>query len=205
MRHHYRPSILHRIVNNLKILWNLWCQTQKTIFLPSNTVVIILDVITPYESLWSKQKENALRTLLRRVRMNEHPVVFTRWCRTRHGPLDAIGLKKNVHWSYLIPENYIDSDGKSAFIHADLIEPQDTVVDTVYTNLFAHPVEVAPPHAPVLICGMWTESCVLATARAAAEQNREVFVYAPACAGHLQWFPLWNIQSLYGEVLHRCP
>ena len=57
--------------------------------------------------------------------------------------------------------------------------------------------------APLLLCGMWTESCVVNTARAAAEGNREVYVYAPACSGHMgvQTFVLWVMQTLYAEII----
>ena len=77
------------------------------------------------------------------------------------------------------------------------------MVDAVYTNALAHESLRLPPKAPVLIAGMWTESCVINTARAAAEDDREVYVYAPACAGHASTYALWTIETLYGKVVQK--
>lgn len=203
--HYDPPGWYHRVIDNLYIFWTLIFRRGKVpiSILPQDTVVVVLDVIVPYSSLWGKSNSDELRNMLRQVRGRGHRVLFTRWCRTRQYPNDAIGAMKNPHWSYFLPEAALDAEGKSALIHPELVECHDDVLDAVYTNILAHPSINLQARAPLLLCGMWTESCILNTARAATEDDREVFVYAPACAGHIGWYALWTIQALYGRVIHR--
>lgn len=201
--HYGQPPLHRRLIQSLSTLWNVWFGEEEAVVLPANTVVVVLDVIVPYSSLWTSKRTDALQTMLRKVRGRGHRVFFTRWCRTRQIPDDVISRQANAHWSYFLPDSAVDSEHKSTLLLPQFVECHDDVVDTVYTNLLAHSNVQLPPRAPLLLCGMWTESCVVNTARAATEQNREVFVYAPACAGHIGWYALWTIQALYGRVVHR--
>lgn len=196
-----RPSLAAILVNNLRILYRLWVGHGAPVRLPPDTTVVVLDVIEPYASLWCDANARALRRVLGVARDCRLPVVFSRWVRTRCYPLDQVATKR--HWTYAIPESALDADGKSRLLYPDLVQSGDTVVDAIATNIFAHESLKLPPGAPILLCGMWTESCILNSARAAIEDGRPVFVYAPACAGHwgIGWYALWTIEALYGHVI----
>lgn len=197
-----RPSLSAILINNLRILYRLWVGGRGApVPLPPDTTVVVLDVIEPYASLWRDANRRALRRVLGVARARGLPVVFSRWVRTRCYPLDPVAKKR--HWTYAIPESALDADGKSRLLYPDLVHSGDTVVDATATNILAHESVQLPPGAPILLCGMWTESCVLNSARAAIEDGRPVFVYAPACAGHwgIGWYALWTIEALYGDVI----
>lgn len=205
MAEYGKPSLFARVYASCRILCDIlfgWSHVDK---LPRDAVVVVLDVIEPYKSLWEKRHTNALRNMLRQMRGRGHQVIFTRWCRTAQHPLDRLTCRRVQHWSYLLPPSALDAEGRSALLLPDLVQEHDVVLDTVYTNLMAHKELILPASAPLLLCGMWTESCVVNTARAAAEGNREVYVYAPACSGHagVQTFVLWVMQALYAEIVFR--
>lgn len=199
----YLPPLFKRTLQSLRVLLRILWPTEERVALPPGTVVLVLDVIEPYSSLWTEWNAIHLRGMLSIARCNNHKIVFTRWARTRFYPNDALSRRSDAHWSCFIPESALDTDGKSAFIDAPLVQPEDQVVDAVYTNALAHGSLALPPKAPVLIAGMWTESCVINTARAAAEDDRDVYVYAPACAGHASTYALWTIEALYGRVVQK--
>ena len=199
----YLPSILQRTMQSLRVLMGILWPGEEAVTLPPETVVLVLDVIEPYANLWTEWNAIHLRGLLNVARSNDHKVVFTRWARTRFYPADALSRRCNPHWSWFVPDAALDADGKTAFIDPSLVQTEDQVIDAVYTNALAHESLQLPPKAPVLIAGMWTESCVMNTARAAAEDDREVYVYAPACAGHASTYALWTIATLYGRVVQK--
>ena len=82
----------------------------------------------------------------------------------------------------------------------------DNLVAVTTTNaLHSEQVRAHVGDRPLVLCGMWSESCVVNTARAAADANHEVLVFSPCCAGHrpVCWLAMLKIQQLYGEVVHR--
>ena len=199
----YMPSIWKRILSNFKILIKLVLQASEEVTLSKDAIVVVLDVIEPYRRLWSETHAARLCEMVNRARRNGNKIVFTRWARTRFYPSDAIARMSNPHWSHFVSAYDLDEDGSTKFIHPGLIQSGDTVVNAIHSNFLAHEKLDLPPGVPLLLTGMWTESCVLNTARGATEDNRDVLVYAPACAGHACLYALWTIESLYGKVVHR--
>lgn len=199
----YKPSFGKRIFDNLRILFELFVSKHEPVAIPKDTVVVVLDVIEPYRRLWDVVHAAHLCAMVNAARKNGHRVVFTRWARTRFLPADAISRKPNAHWSHFVQESSLDADGKARFLHPLLVQNGDAVIDAVHTNVLAHKDLELPSGAPLLLAGMWTESCVLNSARGAVEDDRDVFVYAPACAGHLHMFSLWTLASLYANVIFK--
>lgn len=199
----YLPPWTKRFLDSCRNFLSLLFPGDEAFALPQDTVVVVLDVIEPYKSLWSIEKAAHLCAVVNAARRNGHRVVFTRWARTRFYPADAIARLPRPHWSHFVPHSSLDEDGKTALMHPGLVEGGDTVLDAVHTNVLAHKGLDLPSGAPLLLTGMWTESCVLNSARAAVEEDRDVYVYAPACAGHLNLLSLWAIQTLYAQVVHK--
>lgn len=200
----YLPPLIKRFSDSCRLFFSLLFPGGEAITLPQDTVVVVLDVIEPYRALWSIEKAAHLCAVVNGAHRNGHRVVFTRWVRTRFYPADAIARLPNPHWSHFVHHSSLDEDGKTALMHPALVvESGDTVLDAVHTNVLAHKELDLPVGAPLLLTGMWTESCVLNSARAAVEDDRDVYVYAPACAGHLNFLSLWAIQALYARVVHN--
>lgn len=159
--------------------------------IPDDSVLLVLDVVEPYKYLWSSRQTAALWQLIAVARSRKCRVVFTRWTRTSTYPDDAL-TAKGSHWTYQLPNK------DSALIEG--FRDQEEVVDVTATNALQH-ISLKPSQ-PLIICGMWTESCVINTARAAVEDNHAVYVCRTACAGHLliNCYALWAIQALYATV-----
>ena len=194
-----RPALLHRVVASLRLLWRVVVARDAEFRIPENAVVLALDAVEPYRELWDCEKHQHLKRLLNVARANRNRVVFTQWARTRASPADAM-TARGPHWSYCLPSDTL-VDGCAPLLPG-LKEEGDECVAVVATNALATPELSLPPRAPLVLAGMWTESCVINTARAATEDGREVYVYAPACAGHagISRYVLWTIQSFYAEV-----
>lgn len=165
----------------------------RALSIPEDSVILVLDLIRPYEYLWNPRKSTALWHLLAIARTRHCRVVFTRWVRTKTYPDDAL-TARGSHWTYQLP------DRNSELLGGFYDDAVDEIVDVTSTNALQH--LSLKPTQPVILCGMWTESCVINTARAAVEDNHAVYVYRSACAGHflIDWYALWAIQALYATV-----
>ena len=189
------PSLWVRVWQSLVVLWRVFV-TRPVRRVPRGAVVVVLDAIEPYASLWSERKTRALSATLARARDAGHTVLFTRWARVRGDPDDVIDRKG--HWSLVLPS-------KDARLLEGLRAPSDRVVDVVHTNaLKSEAVRECVGSSPVVLCGMWTESCVVNTARALADDNIRVTVVSSCCGGHVPvcWIGLWSIAQLYADVAH---
>lgn len=186
-----RPAVWRWLWDGLRVLLRLMLGQSHVV--PREATILVLDVIEPYAPLWSESKTVVLNRLLRRARASGHRVVFTRWDRVREWPRDVVA--ERGHWSYFLPHR-----GAGIIRGVDWAE-EDAVVPVVHTNALCNEsVREAVGDGPLLLAGMWTESCVSATAKAAAEEDREAIVYAPACGGHAQLYALWVIEQMYARV-----
>ena len=122
---------------------------------------------------------------------------MSRWNRVR--PADARdAIAKKGHWTFYIPTQ------EQSEILSELHVPSSAQeVHVQHTNLFMHhDAWTVPDAAHLVVCGSWTESCVINTTRAALDLNHAVTVVANACAGH---FPsallaLYSMQLAYTEL-----
>lgn len=193
MNQSYMPPWHERLTSAIESL--LWAMFPPKRTLPSDAVVLVLDAIEPYRSLWTSQNDRRLKALLASARAAGRPVVFTQWERTREWPRDVISEKG--HWSEFVKD-------RGAAILPGLVKDEDRVVKVVHANAFTNETigEVIGSHT-LVIAGMWTEACVSCTARAAAERNVRVYVAADCCSGHMfaHRFALWTMQALYATVI----
>ena len=193
MNRSYMPPWHERLTSAIESLLCAMFPPKRT--LPTDAVVLVLDAIEPYRSLWTSQNDRRLKALLAFARAAGRPVVFTQWERTREWPRDVIAEKG--HWSEFVKD-------REAAILPGLVKDEDRVVKVVHANAFTNETvgEVIGSHT-LVIAGMWTEACVSCTARAAAERNVRVYVAADCCSGHMfaHQFALWTMQALYATVI----
>lgn len=189
----YMPSWHRRIIDGVRSL--LMAAFPPKHDLPPDAVVLVLDAIEPYRSLWTRRNDRCLRSLLRQARRAERPIIFTRWDRTREWPRDVIAEKG--HWTEFLPHR------DPAFLPG-LVGDDDQVVSVVHANAFtSRAISDAVGARPLVLAGMWTEACVACTARAAAERNVRVHVAADCCSGHrfAHLLALWTMQALFATVI----
>ena len=164
--------------------------------LPDNAVVLVLDAIEPYRSLWTPRNDRSLKRLLSTARAARCPIVFTRWERTREWPQDVVAEKG--HWTEFLPTR------SSPFLPG-LVTEDDLVVPVVHANAFtSETIRELVGTRPLVLAGMWTEACVASTARAGAERNIRSYVFADCCSGHpvAHFWALWTTQALHASVVH---
>lgn len=193
MRGAYMPPWYRRLADGIRSL--LWAAFPPKRALPPGAVVLVLDVVEPYRSLWTPRHDHCLRTLLCAARKADCPIVFTRWERTREWPRDVVAEKG--HWTEFLPTR------DSAFLPG-LVGVHDQVVPVVHANAFtSQAICDAVGTRPLMLAGMWTEACVTCTARAAAERNVRVQVAADCCSGHsiAHLLALWTMQALFATVV----
>lgn len=168
---------------------------------PDKAVLVVLDVIDAYRSLFDDNSFLALNRIVEKAVQEGVRIVFTRWVRTRPEistiALDATDRK--AHWSNYVPE------GQSELIKDRVLVPDTAEILPVrHTNLFMHESfrNSLDNRSHLVICGSWTESCVLNTTKAAVDHGHDVTVTSDACAGHRpkSWMALFDIQLVYGKV-----
>lgn len=189
----YMPPWYRRLTDGVRSI--LWALFPPKYDLPPDAVVLVLDAIEPYRSLWTRYNDRCIRSLLRQARRTNRPIVFTRWERTREWPRDVIAEKG--HWTEFLPRR------DSSFLPG-LVGDDDKVVPVVHANAFTNQaISEAVGTRPLVLAGMWTEACVVCTARAAAERNLRVHVAADCCSGHwfAHFFALWTMQALFATVM----
>lgn len=189
----YMPPWHVRLLDAVRTLIHVLLPPAQRV--PQGAVVVVLDAIAPYEALWSHRHNRNLKRLLRTARSNGCPVVFTRWARTREYPRDVVARKG--HWSEFLPSS------DSCFL-PDLVQEGDAIAPVVHANAFtSERVRALVGARPVVLAGMWTEACVAATARAAAERDVCAYVAANCCAGHglSHLLALWSMQALHAFVV----
>jgi nicotinamidase-related amidase len=95
-------------------------------------------------------------------------------------------------------------EGQNELLSSRLRVPASaTTLDVRHPNLLHEHHDVFPQGGHVVLCGCWTESCVVGTARAALDADHDVTVVADACTGHEPnaSFSMLTIQLAYGSVV----
>lgn len=210
----YLPSLWSRLVE-------LFIAFVRVIDPPSlppdwhrGSVLVVLDPIEAYDTLFARPTRRRICSLIREARENDVPVVVTRWDRyrpTTHDKMDAIDRKG--HWSFYIARGTtyllrsISSALRSDANSTSSSEYNVQVVPVKHTNAFANSSFVEAFERlegvdRVILAGSWTESCVINTARAALDRDKDVMVVKSACAGHqpTSFLSLITMQVHYGQV-----
>lgn len=164
--------------------WEIWSAFLHVLNPPTVQshhpfTLVVLDPIEAYRHLFDAASLRAMRHLIVSAKMKGNPVVVTRWVRTR-GDGDAVDLKG--HWSF-----FVDGEDTSLMHEiASVLDECDTIVETKFTNAFSNEAfaKVVGKPSTMVICGCWTESCVVNTARAALDRDSRVIVSSDATAGH---------------------
>lgn len=192
---HYLPSFENRCWELLKTLYILF--NPPKLQLQTDDVVLVLDAIEAYRSMFTREKIENIRNLLLQAKETNTRVIFTRW--SRFTPLsveDAVDVKK--HWS-----NYIPNQNEILVELAGLV---DNEVSVVFPNAFTQRKvkELTKEAHRLVFAGGWTESCVYHTAHAGLEHNFQVALVSNACVGHFiqAFFTLISFQTVLGQVLH---
>lgn len=166
---------------------------------PESYALVVCDPIVAYDSLISPRCKQNISKLLRVASSQGATSIVTRWVRQRPSttPGDAIDTKG--YWSFYVPAN-------QSTVAPDVYVPSDTAVIPVTSpNAYTNPNFCdAVRHAhTIVLAGVWTESCVLATTRAALDHNQHAIVVRDAVSGHglTAWFALVVIQMAYGSVV----
>ena len=166
---------------------------------PESYALVVCDPIVAYDSLMSSACKRNMSKLLRIASSHGATSVVTRWVRQRptSTPGDAIDAKG--YWSFYVPAN-------QSAVATDVDVPYDTsVIPVTSPNAYTNPTfcETVQDANTIVLAGVWTESCVLATARAALDRNQHVIVVRDAVSGHglTAWFALVVVQMAYGSVV----
>lgn len=193
----YRPNIIALLLEGLRVLLQvlLFAKLEYPVD-PEKSVLVILDPLEEYESLWTCRA--ALRRLVTDARESGVPIVVTRWARTATDPPDQ--LQRKGHWTTRLPRAGTVMEDVRSWVGEDC-----PVVDVVFTDAWTNETFAAlvGDSKQIVFSGMWTEACVLNTVRSTAYRNIEPVVCRDACAGH---FPqslqaLCAMQSVFGEVV----
>ena len=166
---------------------------------PQECALIVLDAIEAYRPLYSDTMIANMQKLLNEAEHLGIPIIMSQWVRTRPAalqPSDAIDDKG--YWSFYIPDRR-----QSAILRELRVPSSAKTIDVSYTNLFMHRDDWSvPERSHLILCGGWTESCVINTARAALDHGHPVTVVSNACAGHapMSLLALYSVQLAYGRV-----
>ena len=169
-----------------------------------NSLVLVLDAIESYRNLFNNTNIQSINTLISNAELYSVPIVYTNWIRTKNLLDDQIN--KIGHWSEFI--------SNESTILKELPQNKRTMY-TIYTDAFANTwdkekktmkrnelINFIGNRKNIIICGSWTEACVLTTARSAAMKDLNPIILKPATVGHgkasKNSFIL--IDKLYGHV-----
>ena len=192
----YLPSLITRIGE--------MASTIRTVYNPpkfawtEGSALIILDAIEAYRPLFSAQTIANIQSLIDAAEAMKIPIVFTQWVRVPPSTGLSDSIDKKGHWTFYIPSR------SQAMILKELRVPRSAQkIKVAYTNLFMQREHWSVPNnAHLVICGSWTESCVINTTRAALDHGHDITVVKNACGGHApaSFLALYSIQLCYGQV-----
>lgn len=192
----YLPSLRMRLGEMVSTIRTIW--SPPPFMWPENSALIILDAIEAYRSLYSEQIIANMQTLIDAASKMALPIVMTRWVRVRPGTEMSDSIDCKGHWAFYIPNR------RQASILKELRVPDHVQkVSVVHTNLFMERDSwFVHRGSHLVICGGWTESCVINTTRAALDNNHRVTVVSNACGGHMpaSLLALYSIEAAYGNV-----
>lgn len=200
MKQTYLPSFRQR----MKELWSAYRYVRAP---PkhewySGDVLIVLDAIEAYRSLYTKDIIDCLLMVIKDARDNQVPIVFTRWCRTTKTKNDAIDRKG--HWS-----EYVPAEQTELLKELTLID-RDTIADVFFTNALTHSVvmDLVKQSSRIVLAGGWTESCVIQTARASCEMSNlaPTAILSDVMVGHalVHTMSLMQLQMYCANVVKAC-
>ncbi len=171
-----------------------------------NTIILVLDPLEIYRNLFNKQNIDSITNLVLYAEKFKIPVVYTNWVRTRGLVNDQMDRKG--HWSEFVP-------GYSSILSE--LPRVNNIIHTIHTDAFATSWDLKKKtnidnelkriignRKNIVICGSWTEACVLTTARSAAHKNLNPIVYKPGTVGHgrASSNAFLMIDKLYGYVVN---
>ena len=192
----YLPTLKMRLgemASTIRTIWN-----PPAFAWPKNSALVILDAIEAYRPLFSTNTIAKIQTLIDAAEAMSIPIVMTQWVRVRPTTQASDSIDHKGHWTFYIPSR------SQALILKELRVPQNVQkVKVTYTNLFMQRDNWSVPNdAHLVICGSWTESCVINTTRAALDHGHDVTVVSNACGGHApsSFLALYSIQLCYGQV-----
>ncbi len=192
LRPTYWDELLHCFHTLIYLFWR-----KTTVKLDDSCVILVMDVINGYSSLYSKNVMNEINKTIKMGRANKSKIIFTRW--VRHFPdniEDCDEIDKKGHWSFYVPRSGTDL----------MIEPAegDIVIDVRHTNAFVHAefAEQIGKDKTIVFTGAWAESCIINTVRHAVDKNMKTIVIKDACAGHSGAFQysMYVMHSIYTTV-----
>lgn len=191
----YLPSARSRFYEILSTLRRVW--RPPPFEWPPNAALVVLDAIEAYRSMYTPQTVRNIQRLIDAAKTQRIPIIMSRWTRLRtENDRDAIDRKG--HWSFYVPSQ------EQSQILTELRVPsfaQEVLVE--HTNLFVHrDAWSVPEGAHLVVCGSWTESCVMNTTRAALDLNHSVTVVPNACTGHFPsaFLALYSMQLAYTDL-----
>lgn len=162
-------------------------------------VLVVLDAIVAYESMFTKRTFRAIQRLLDRAEQCDVPIVFTQWNRfLPEATATPTAVDRKGYWTWYIPQ------GQNDLLRSHLRIPQKAkTVFVKHPNMLHEHPDLLPPKCRVVLCGCWTESCVVGTARSALDHDHAVTVVADACVGHEPnaTMAMLAIQLAYGSVV----
>ena len=148
---------------------------------PDDCLVLVLDAIEDYISLFSKYNIDSINDLTYEAESKDVPIVFTKWNRIIDSKIDDI-FNKKANWVYFIP--------KEAKLIKTLYVPINAeIILTKFVNAFSENmsnvklIDLLGKRKNLIICGSWTEACVYQTAFHAAENNINPYILSPGTVG----------------------
>ena len=190
----YLPGVWNRFLEVKALLIHIWSPPVGAF--REGDVLMVLDAIRAYESLFDMRQRLSLERLVKTARGKGIPIVFTRWKRVDKSRDDAVDAKG--HWS-----DYVPLDETSLLV---VPEKEDIVADVFFTNAFSSDVvcEAIKDKRRLVLAGGWLESCVTDTARVSMQRDMDVSVVVKsATVGHSwMWYFSWvTLQMLYANVV----
>ena len=132
----YLPSLgtrLREVASAALRAWGLW-RPRRFVAFPPGAVLVVLDPIEAYRSLFSVHRLAMLARLVLHARLAGVPVVVTRWDRHRPAPGEGDAIDAKGHWSFYVPP------GQSSLLLNN--DDKTAVVSMRHTNALTHAVVV---------------------------------------------------------------
>ena len=193
----YLPRLrtrLAEVATTIRTVWN-----PPAFAWPERAALVVLDPIEAYRGLYSAQAIANVQRLIDGAFAMGVPIVVSQWTRVRPvAPAQDDAIDRKGHWTFYIP-----SREQSALLRELRVPDGVQKVCVRHTNLFMERASWSvPAGCHLVLCGSWTESCVINTARAALDHGHGVTVVSNACAGHVPsaLLALYSIQLAYGDV-----
>ncbi len=192
------PTFYKQFIDSLIVLYTIFLKRTSRM-IDSSHVLIVMDAIKAYESMFSENQLIMLENTIKVARKANCKIIFTRWVRYRKTNYEEEDeIDKKGHWSFFIPQN-----GSELLFNP---EESDSVIDVCHTNIFLHDdfCQQIDNSNTLIFTGGWAESCIINSVRHSVDKNYKTVVVQDACMGHFgaRQHAFYVLQLIYTTVVN---